>query len=159
MGHEIERKFLLANDGWRAGAEGKVYRQGYLQTAVERNVRVRTIGERGFLTIKSQTSGITRLEFEYEIPIADADEILDDLCERPLIEKTRYKVEHAGLVWEIDEFAGDNAGLVVAEVELEHEDQQIDLPPWVGREVSDDPRYLNSNLVASPYSTWGRTGG
>ena len=155
MGTEIERKFLLADDGWRSvGGEGKLYRQGYLSTAVERNVRVRIIGDRGFLTVKGRSAGITRLEFEYEIPLADASRMLDELCHRPLIEKTRHLVEHCGLTWEIDEFAGDNAGLVVAEVELESESQEVDPPAWVGVEVTDDPRYLNSSLVEKPFTTW-----
>ena len=100
----------------------------------------------------------TRLEFEYEIPIADARILLDELCERPLIEKTRYRIDYGGMTWEVDEFAGENAGLVVAEVELEDEEQEIELPTWIGREVSDDPRYFNSNLIANPYSTWGSNG-
>ncbi len=154
MGTEIERKYLLGSDTWKAGARGKLYRQGYLQAAVERNVRIRIIGDRGYLTVKGQASGITRLEFEYEIPLADAEGMLDALCLKPLIEKTRYRIEHAGLTWEIDEFAGDNQGLVVAEVELEDEAQEVELPSWVGREVTDDPRYLNSNLVQKPFTTW-----
>ena len=155
MGTEIERKFLLRNDGWRAGAEGVPYRQGYLSTAADRNVRVRIVGQTGYLTVKGRTSGISRLEFEYEIPLADARRMLDQLCFKPLIEKTRFKIEHRGLIWEVDEFAGDNAGLVVAEVELESEGQEIELPPWIGREVTDDPRYLNASLVKQPYTTWG----
>jgi len=154
MATEIERKFLVRDDSWRVGAEGTVYRQGYLSTELERNVRVRLIGERGLLTVKGRASGVSRLEFEYEIPFADASKLLDELCLEPLIEKTRFKVQHAGLLWEIDEFAGDNVGLVVAEVELESEDQAIDLPAWIDREVSDDPRYFNSNLVTNPFSTW-----
>lgn len=154
MRTEIERKYLLKDDGWKAGARGKLYRQGYLSVEVERNVRIRIIGDQGYLTIKGRAAGITRYEYEYEIPLADAESMLDALCLKPLIEKTRYRVEHAGLTWEIDEFAGDNAGLVVAEVELEDESQSIDLPPWVGREVTDDPRYLNANLIARPYTTW-----
>ena len=154
MATEIERKYLLKNDGWRAGAEGVLYRQGYLSTAAERNVRVRTIGERAYLTVKGKGEGITRLEFEYEIPLADGEAMLDRLCHRPLIEKVRYKIEHGGLVWEVDEFRGDNAGLVVAEVELESEDQVFAAPPWVGEEVTADPRYLNANLVRRPYTTW-----
>ncbi len=154
MGTEIERKYLTRDDSWRAGADGKVYRQGYLSVKADRNVRVRTIGETGYLTIKGRSAGITRLEFEYEIPIADARDLLDRLCFKPLIEKTRYKIEHGGLVWEVDEFAGDNAGLVVAEVELTSEGQAIELPPWVGREVTDDPRYFNARLVEMPFSKW-----
>lgn len=154
MAHEIERKYLLKDDGWRQGAEGTLYRQGYLSTAAERNVRVRTIGERAYLTVKGKGEGITRLEFEYEIPLADGEAMLDRLCHRPLIEKVRYKIEHGGLVWEVDEFRGENAGLVVAEVELESEDQVFAVPPWVGEEVTADPRYLNANLVRRPYTTW-----
>lgn len=154
MGTEIERKFLLRDDSWKLGAEGKVYRQGYLSAAASRNVRIRIIGEQGYLTVKGRASGITRLEFEYEIPLVDAENMLDKLCLKPLIEKTRFKIEHSGMTWEIDQFAGDNAGLVVAEIELEDEAQEIDLPSWVGAEVTDDPRYLNSNLVERPYTTW-----
>ncbi len=154
MGTEIERKYLLRDDSWKAGAEGKLYRQGYLQAAVERNVRVRIIGDKGYLTVKGRAAGITRLEFEYEVPFADAETMLDQLCLKPLIEKTRYLVEHAGMTWEIDEFAGENVGLVVAEVELDEEAQQIELPPWIDQEVSDDPRYLNSNLIQKPFATW-----
>ncbi len=154
MGTEIERKFLLSDGSWQAGAEGKLYRQGYLSAAVERNVRVRIIGDQGFLTVKGRVSGYTRLEFEYEIPLADAERMLDELCHKPLIEKTRFLVEHRGMTWEVDRFAGDNAGLVVAEIELSEEGQEIEFPSWVGREVTDDPRYLNSNLVQKPYMTW-----
>ena len=154
MGTEIERKFLLRDDSWKAGAEGKSYRQGYLSAEVERNVRVRIAGDKAFLTVKGRAHGLTRFEFEYDIPIADAERMLDELCLRPLIEKTRYLIDYAGLTWEIDEFAGDNAGLVVAEIELEDEAQEIELPPWVGREVSGDPRYLNANLVEKPFTTW-----
>ena len=154
MGTEIERKFLVADGGWRAGAEGTAYRQGYLSTEADRNVRVRIKGDRGYLTVKGRSVGISRLEFEYEIPVGDARRMLDDLCLTPLIEKTRFRVEHRGMTWEIDEFVGENAGLVLAEIELEREDQAIELPPWIGREVSDDPRYLNANLVARPFSRW-----
>ena len=154
MGKEIERKYLIDNDSWREGAYGTTYRQGYLSTVKERTVRVRTINEKGFLTIKGITIGATRMEFEYEIPAAEATEMLDELCEKPIIEKTRYKIPHAGLTWEVDEFAGVNQGLIVAEVELESEAQAIDLPPWAGKEVSGDPRYYNANLIAHPYTTW-----
>jgi adenylate cyclase len=154
MGKEIERKFLLKGDEWRALAKGTAYRQGYLSTVKERTVRVRTVGEKGFLTIKGITTGVTRAEFEYEVPTADADAMLDALCERPLIEKNRYRIERGGLVWEVDEFFGENQGLVIAEVELAHEGQAIDLPSWVGDEVSGDPRYFNSNLIKNPYTRW-----
>ncbi|MCC5861544.1 MAG: CYTH domain-containing protein [Gammaproteobacteria bacterium] len=153
MGTEIERKFLLQGEAWREGASGLDYRQGYLSTDKQRTVRVRVVGARAMLTIKGMTHGIRRVEFEYPIPQDDAEQLLA-LCHRPLIEKTRYRVEHAGLVWEIDEFHGENAGLLVAEVELEDESQAIQLPAWVGEEVSDDPRYFNSNLARHPYSEW-----
>jgi adenylate cyclase len=154
MGKEIERKDLIKDDTWRKDASGTTYRQGYLSTVKERTVRVRTIDDKGFLTIKGITIGATRREYEYEIPMADANEMLDELCEKPIIEKTRFKISHAGLTWEIDEFAGVNQGLIVAEVELESEDQNIDFPPWVGEEVSGDPRYFNSNLIANPFANW-----
>ena len=154
MGKEIERKYLIKDDSWSEGALGTTYRQGYLSTVKERTVRVRTIDDKGFLTIKGITIGATRREYEYEIPTEDANEMLDELCEKPIIEKTRYKIPYAGLTWEIDEFAGVNQGLIVAEVELESEEQAIDSPSWVGEEVSGDPRYFNSNLIANPYTTW-----
>lgn len=154
MAKEIERKFLLEGDDWRRLAEGKLYRQGYLSSVKERTVRVRTIGQKGFLTIKGITVGATRAEYEYEIPLDDCNAMLDDLAEKPIIEKKRYVVAFGGLNWEIDEFFGENAGLVVAEVELGSEDQAFDKPSWVGEEVTGDPRYFNSNLIAHPYSTW-----
>jgi len=154
MAEEIERKFLVRSDAWRRAATGTVFRQGYLSTVKERTVRVRVAGDRGLLTIKGITVGATRTEFEYPIPAADAEQMLDELCEQPVIEKSRYLVEHDGLTWEVDEFAGVNAGLIVAEVELATADQEIDLPDWVGEEVTDDARYYNANLIAKPYSEW-----
>ena len=154
MATEIERKYLVVDDSWRAGAGGTVFRQGYLSTVKERTVRVRVAGDRGYLTIKGITVGAVRSEFEYEIPRADVDQMLDELCERPLIEKTRYEVEAGDLTWEIDEFVGVNDGLVIAEVELQDEAQEVALPEWVGAEVTDDPRYFNSNLIAHPFSKW-----
>jgi CYTH domain-containing protein len=154
MGQEIERKFLVQGDAWRALGSGTRYRQGYLSTVKERTVRVRTIDDQGFLTIKGVTVGARRAEYEYPIPVQDANELLDELCERPLIEKTRYKIQHAGLTWEVDEFAGENQGLIVAEVELSDEAQALQLPDWVGAEVTADPRYYNANLIAHPYTTW-----
>lgn len=156
MGSEIERKFLVRDDGWRAGASGVELRQGYLSSDKERTVRVRTVGERGWITVKGLTRGIRRQEFEYEIPVIDAREMLDALCERPLIEKVRYRIPHAGLTWEVDEFLGDNQGLVLAEVELADESVYVELPPWAGEEVSNDPRYFNSSLAKSPWPGWGR---
>jgi len=154
MAKEIERKFLVKRDSWRGQEAGKRYRQGYLSTVKERTVRVRTAGEKGYLTIKGISVGASRSEYEYEIPVADANEMLDRLCERPLIEKTRYRVPHDGLVWEIDEFEGENSGLIVAEVELEDEHQSVTLPDWVGQEVTRDPRYFNANLVGKPFGKW-----
>jgi CYTH domain-containing protein len=153
MGKEIERKFRVKSDAWRTG-EATRYRQGYLSTVKERTVRVRTIGGRGYLTIKGVSVGATRLEFEYDIPLLDAEQMLDALCERPLIEKNRYRIEHDGILWEVDEFFGENAGLVVAEVELETEDQAFSRPDWVGDEVTEDPRYFNANLIGNPYCRW-----
>jgi len=154
MPQEIERKFLVRNDSWRGQDAGKHYRQGYLSTVKERTVRVRTAADKGFLTIKGITVGASRSEYEYEIPAADANEMLDRLCERPLIEKTRYRIPHAGLVWEVDEFEGENRGLITAEVELKDEHQSVTPPDWIGKEVTGDPRYFNANLVARPFTTW-----
>ena len=154
MGIEIERKFLIKNNSWRSLAQGTQYRQGYLNSAKERIVRVRTIDDKGFLTIKGITTGATRVEYEYEIPHADASAMLDDLCEKPLIEKNRYKIAINGLTWEVDEFFGENQGLIVAEVELESEDQPFEKPEWIGEEVTGDPRYFNSNLIQNPYLKW-----
>jgi CYTH domain-containing protein len=154
MAKEIERKFLVRGNTWRGQDGGKRYRQGYLSIVKERTVRVRTTGDKGFITIKGMSVGATRSEYEYEIPLADANEMLDRLCERPLIEKTRYRVSHEDLVWEIDEFEGDNRGLIIAEVELEDETQSVPLPGWIGQEVTGDPRYFNANLVANPFSKW-----
>lgn len=154
MGTEIERKFLVAGDAWRALAPGVAYRQGYLNSAKERTVRIRTVGERAYLTVKGPSVGATRAEYEYEIPPADCNAMLDTLAERPLIEKTRYKIPYGGLTWEVDEFFGDNAGLVVAEVELGSEGQAFEKPAWIGQEVTGDPRYFNSNLIKRPFTTW-----
>ena len=151
---EIERKFLVIGTAWQSLAQGVVYRQGYLSTVKERTVRVRTIGSQGFLTIKGVSVGASRLEYEYEIPHADAEELLDNLCERPLIEKSRYKIDFQNLIWEVDLFAGVNQGLVVAEVELQSESQSFVKPHWVGEEVTHDPRYFNANLIAKPFSVW-----
>ena len=153
MGREIERKFLVKGTGWRTG-QGVEYRQGYLSTVKERTVRVRRAGGKAYLTMKGVAVGATRSEYEYEIPVKDADEILERLCQRPLVEKRRFRVEYAGLTWEIDEFSGENEGLVIAEVELTSENRPVQQPPWVGKEVTDDPRYFNANLVGHPYRQW-----
>ena len=154
MGREIERKFLVVGEAWRTAAQGELCRQGFLANSESRTVRVRRLGEGASLTIKGAQVGATRREYEYPIPVADADEMLDQLCEGPLIEKRRFTVRHGDHVWEVDEFLGDNAGLVVAEVELASEDEAVALPPWVGEEVTHDPRYLNANLVRHPYGRW-----
>lgn len=151
---EIERKFLLANDLWRDGAAGTLYRQGYLCTDPGRTVRVRVGGDTAILAVKGGGDGLARAEFEYRIPLAEGLQLLDSLCLRPLVEKYRYRVPFGGLTWEIDEFLGANAGLLLAEVELERVDQPVPLPPWVGREVTGDPRYYNARLVRHPFGTW-----
>lgn len=154
MGVEIERKFLLAGDAWRGLGRAVLLRQGYLSSARERVVRVRIEGEQAMLTIKGANVGATRGEWEYPIPLADAVELLDGLCEQPLIEKVRHRIEHAGMVWEVDEFLGANAGLIVAEIELASEDQPFEKPDWIGVEVSGDARYYNANLIRHPFSQW-----
>jgi len=154
MAKEVERKFLVRGDAWRALSQGTTYRQGYLNSAKERTVRVRTAGDKAYLTVKGLTIGATRAEYEYEIPFADGKAMLDTLAEKPLIEKKRYRIGAGDLTWEIDEFLGDNAGLIVAEVELESEDQDFARPAWLGDEVTDDPRYYNANLVRNPFSRW-----
>ncbi|MCP5365688.1 MAG: CYTH domain-containing protein [Hyphomicrobiales bacterium] len=154
MATEIERKFLVSGAGWRSGSEAAAIRQGYLTTTKTLSVRVRTFGEQAFLTIKGAMRGLTRAEYEYAIPVADANELLDTLCHGGLIEKTRYTLIYAGHEWVVDEFAGDNAGLTVAEVELADENESVNLPPWIGEEVTDDPRYLNANLVLAPFRSW-----
>ncbi|MGV8057151.1 MAG: CYTH domain-containing protein [Smithellaceae bacterium] len=149
MAVEIERKFLVTGTGWRGG-NGVHCIQGYLNRDKERTVRVRVAGEKAFLTIKGLTRSTMRDEFEYEIPPADAEQLLK-LCDGPLIEKTRHTVVYSGMIWEVDEFHGESAGLVVAEVELEREDQCFERPGWLGPEITGDPRYLNSNLCTNPY--------
>ena len=154
MAKEIERKFLVKGDAWRALAMGTTYRQGYLNSAKERTVRVRTAEDKAFLTIKGLTVGATRAEYKYEIPFDEGKEMLDALAEKPLIEKKRYKICVGDLTWEIDEFLGDNAGLIVAEVELKSENQAFDSPAWLGEEVTGDPRYYNANLIKKPFTRW-----
>jgi adenylate cyclase len=153
---EIERKYLVRNNRWRMPGKGTRYRQGYLSTEAARNVRVRVAAGRGFITVKGLTVNITRPEYEYPIPVEDANEMLDTLCLKPIIEKVRYLIEHAGLLWEVDEFEGENAGLVIAEVELARADQTVILPDWIGEEVTDDARYHNASLIANPFTTWGK---
>lgn len=155
MPQEIERKFLVDDDGWRRQADaGTWVRQGYLVGGEACSVRVRVAGSGAWLNIKSATLGVSRREYEYAIPPAEAREMLDTLCARPLVEKVRYRVVHGDHVWEIDCFEGDNAGLVVAEVELGAPDEPFERPPWIGRDVSDRPRYYNSCLVRYPFREW-----
>ena len=155
MGIEIERKFLLtAETPWASFGRGQRLVQGYVAVDGGVTVRVRIAGQDAWLTVKGPSVGATRAEFEYAIPGPDASAMLDTLALRPIIEKVRYLVEHQGNTWEVDVFAGDNAGLIVAELEMELEAQPFERPPWLGREVTDDHRYSNSSLVQRPYNTW-----
>lgn len=154
MATEIERKFLVTGNTWRTG-NPTPFRQGYLNRDKERTVRVRIAGTHAFLTIKGPSIGASRAEFEYEIPVTDAEQLLL-LCDGPLIEKTRYLVQHHGMTWEVDEFHGANAGLVVAEIELQSEMQGFSKPEWVNTEVTNDKRYYNSNLATNPYKNWNK---
>jgi len=152
VGVEIERKFRVRDDAWRdAGDEGTSIRQGYLSLEPERTVRVRLAGDRGTLTVKGRTRGATRAEFEFAIPADEAQALLEGLCLRPLIEKTRYRIAHGAHVFEVDVFAGENEGLVLAEVELDDEDERVELPAWIGEEVTGDPRFYNAQLVREPW--------
>lgn len=155
MATEIERKFLVTGDDWRS-ATGVLIWQGYLNRDKHRTVRVRVAADQAFLTIKGATQGATRAEFEYPIPVTDAT-ALRALCDGPIIEKVRRRIDYAGFTWEVDEFFGDNAGLVVAEIELRSETEVFAKPPWVGQEVTEDGRYFNSNLATHPYSEWSET--
>jgi adenylate cyclase len=154
MAKEIERKFLVRARKWSDLGAGLLIRQGYLCASKQSSVRVRTYGDRAYVTIKGATSDITRDEYEYEIPSIDANEILTHLCEHPPIEKTRYRIVYKGHTFEVDEFAGANLGLTVAEVELEDPREPVELPDWIDREVSGDARYYNSNLSIKPFTTW-----
>jgi adenylate cyclase len=151
---EIERKFLVANSNWKRNVNKEiVIKQGYLSSNPDRTVRVRIAGEKGIITIKGKTVNTTRTEYEYEIPLADALNLMN-LCEKPLIEKTRYNVLENGNLWEVDVFEGDNKGLTVAEIELESEDQKVVLPNWAGQEVSHENKYYNACLIKHPFKNW-----
>jgi adenylate cyclase len=155
MSIEIERKFLVKGDIWRSLSVGQLYRQGYIITQDGlTTVRVRIVGDTGYLTIKGKAEGISRTEFEYQIPLEDATIMLETLCKKPLIEKIRHCISLDGLIWEVDEFLGDNQGLIMAEIELEQEDQAIIIPHWIGEEVTGDKRYYNVNLQKLPYKMW-----
>lgn len=157
MATEIERKFLVVNDSWREAVFKSVrYRQGYLAGDKACSVRVRISDKDAHLNIKSATLGISRLEYDYPIPVEDADEMLDRLCTSPVVEKTRHYVRRGGHVWEIDVFEGENKGLIVAEIELNSEDEAFERPSWVGEDVSHDTRYYNVALAETPYSQWKR---
>lgn len=161
MGLEIERKFLVQSDSWRTDkrgnpVEGVPYRQGYILATPDRTVRVRIAGDKAFITIKGSAVGMGRAEYEYAIPVTDAAEMLDTLCDRPLVEKVRHRIAIDDLVWEVDEFSGDNQGLIMAEVELPDADHPVRIPDWIGQEVTGDPRYFNAYLVKHPFREWGR---
>lgn len=163
MAIEIEKKFLLKNDAWRSQVSRSVrMSQGYLNEGMERSIRVRIAGDQAHLNIKALikgagTTGVHRLEYEYEIPLADAEQILDEVAQKPIVEKTRHYVEADGFTWEIDEFAGENAGLIVAEIELLDEHANFPIPDWLGEEVSSDLRYYNTSLQKHPYGRWAST--
>jgi adenylate cyclase len=148
---EIERKFLVASDAWRKTAGiGRSFCQGHLSKDNLSSVRIRRAADKGYITVKGARLGITRAEYEYEIPVEHAEEMLHSLCKRPLLEKTRHCVIHDGITWEVDVFAGHAKGLVVAEVELSSADQQVEFPDWIGAEVTNDPRYRSSSIAAAP---------
>jgi adenylate cyclase len=155
MGQEIERKFLIKGDFKQAVSSSTRITQGYLSSSAERNVRVRIRGDKGYITVKGMgsASGATRFEWEKEIPVKDVEELLK-LCEPGIIDKTRYIVEYGGHTFEVDEFYGDNEGLVMAEVEIESEDEQVVKPEWLGQEVTGDKRYYNAMLTKHPYKSW-----
>ncbi len=154
MFKEIERKFLVQSDAWRKDAQSYEFCQGYLYSSPLCLVRIRTEDDQAFLTIKGPKDGIGRLEFEYPIPLNDAHELLQNVAKQPLIYKIRHKVPFGGHIWEIDEFCGDNQGLIVAEIELESEDADFIKPDWLGEEVTYDARYRNAALAREPFSTW-----
>ncbi len=155
MATEIEHKFLLKNDNWRKEIYKSVYyKQGYLSSTDKNSIRIRISDSNAWINIKSPVVGRQRQEFEYEIPLSDADEILETLCHHPLIEKTRHFVNHQGHVWEIDEFRGDNAGLIVAEIELSSLEEEFTLPEWADQEVTHELRYYNNQLCKNPYKNW-----
>ena len=154
MAKEIERKFLIDLEKIGSLEDGTAIRQGYIATADKTVVRVRLAGERAYLTLKGENVGVTRTEFEYEIPADDAQEIITVLCNGPVVEKTRYLIVNAGHTWEVDIFHGDNDGLVVAEIELSSEDEAFELPHWATKEVSGDVSYYNSSLLENPFKNW-----
>ncbi|WP_040509907.1 CYTH domain-containing protein [Leptospira wolffii] len=151
---EIERKFLVTNSDYKKDAFPSIILQGYLNSDKNRTVRVRIESNKAYITVKSKTVGISRQEFEYEIPITDAEEMISNICEKPVVKKLRYLINFQGSIWEVDEFLEENEGLVVAEIELKSENEIFNKPDWIGKEVSDDPKYFNSNLIRSPFRHW-----
>lgn len=154
MSLEIERKFLVRDSAFLAGRQGERLVQAYVSATPRATVRVRIAGEQAWLTLKGRTEGISRIELEYPVPLADAELCLAELCAPGVVEKTRYRVPHRGHIWEVDVFAGENAGLVLAEIELGSADEAFECPPWLGEEVSADPRYANSALASRPFTRW-----
>lgn len=154
MPKETERKFLVRNDSFKAFSSPVHIRQGFLSSDKERVVRIRLAGEEAFLTVKGISRGATRAEFEYPIPADEARYMLENLCEKPVIDKHRYVIREGAAKWEVDVFHGENEGLVIAEIELEDEDQEFSKPDWIGEEVTEDPRYFNANLIRHPFSQW-----
>lgn len=154
MSMEIEKKFLVKSDEYKSSAVSVLFRQGYLSVDFERTVRVRSYNGKGFLTIKGKTQSCSREEYEFDIPIQDAERMLDNLCLRPIIEKVRYFITYEDCKWVVDEFLGENKHLVTAEIELESEQQTFKKPEWIGNEITSDCRYFNSNLVNNPYKDW-----
>ncbi len=154
MAIEIERKFLVTGDGWKDGSDSLIYFQGYICSGTGNTVRIRIAGDHARLTIKGKHNNISRLEYEYPLPLEDAQAMLDQVCEPPVIHKRRYFHEYEGFTWEIDEFFGENEGLVLAEIELQSEEQEFPRPDWLGKEVSNDGRYYNASLRSYPYKQW-----
>lgn len=154
MGCEIERKFLVTGSEYKKCIKPVFCRQGYLTADVERTVRIRIEDDKAYITIKGKNINLTRLEYQYEIPLMDGQEMLNKLCKNVLVEKYRYNISYEGKLWEVDEFIGENQGLIIAEIELEFEDEKFEKPTWVGEEVSFDKKYSNSNLYSIPYKKW-----
>jgi adenylate cyclase len=157
MAKEIERKFIVDPKFIKSLDNGTNIKQGYLPSSNNTVVRIRITDKKAFLTIKGENKGAVRSEFEYSIPFSDANQILKELCEKPYIEKTRYIVNYSGVNWEVDVFEGDNEGLTIGEIEIETEDEYVDIPNWAVKEVTDDPKYFNSNLIKNPYKKWKNT--
>lgn len=154
MGIEIERKFLVKNEGFKQVAQAEIYHQGFLSTEKEKIVRIRIVKNNAWITVKGITKGAKRAEFEYEIPLEDAEYMIYELCEKPIISKKRYRIPFGDFIWEVDEFLNENEGLVIAEIELETEDQEFKIPEWIGEEVTGEEKYYNAYLIKHPYNSW-----